>query len=244
MPLFLIAKSGGTVADASKDLVLDSRKTSLMIYDEVTLNSSATEYAHNLGYYPMVFAHFQNGSNWHPSDSVLTSFSTFKQDANKIYIENYAGGDVKLTILGNAVDNATGTGKNTATGKIKVAKEGFSANTETDIRRFQFCSGRDLFKRDPALTGTVTLTSDAKYFYEAETYITHNLGYVPYVTAIDFAGFTGIGGELPVNFSDGLNNYYYYMTSTRVYFGVSIFSKDATIDTYTFKYQIYRNKLA
>ncbi len=239
-----VAKSGGTIDDNPKDLVLDSNNTHLMIYDEQTLNSSATSYTHNLGYYPLVFAYFQDGSNWHPDNSFVAAYSRVYQDTNNVYIENNTGSNVKLFICGNAVDNASGSGKNTAIGKIKIAKSGFDADTETDIRRFQFCSGLDLVKRDSALSGTVTLTSDSGLFYEGETFITHDLGYVPMASVIDYAGFTGLGGELPLNFADGLNSYYFYMTSTRMYFGVSIFSKDPVIDTYTFKYQIYRNKIA
>lgn len=239
-----VSKFGGSVYDDKKNLVLDSDNTSLMIYDEQTLSSASTEYTHNLGYYPLVFAFFQSGSEWHPENSFAAGYSRVYQDTNKIYIENNTGGNVKLFISGNAVDNASGSGKNTATGKIRVAKDGFDANNETDIRRFQFCSGLDLIKKDTSLSGIVTLTSDSGYSYEAETYIEHNLGYVPFVSAIDYGGRTGMGGELPVNFVEGMNSYYYYITSTRVYFGVSIFSKDPIIESYIFKYQIYRNKIA
>lgn len=244
MPRARIAKSGGSVFDDPKNLVLDTNQTSLMVLYDVELSSSATEYTHNLGYYPVVFAFFQSGSIWYPAGAYPSGYSNIKQDTNKVYIENNTGGNVRLLISGNAVDNQIGGGKSTATGRMKVAKPGYNAATETDIRRFQFCSSADLFKKDESLRGTVTLTSNADYYYESETYITHNLGYVPVAFAIDFAGVTGDGGELPLTWADGLNDYYYYITSTRIYFGVSIFAKDPVVESYTFRYQIYRNKLA
>lgn len=239
-----IAKTGGSVYGDPKDLVLDSDLTSLMIYDEQTLGSTATEYSHNLGYYPLVFAFFQEGTKWHPENSFVGAYSKTKQSVNTVYIENNLGENVKLFISGNAVDNAVGSGKNTAIGRLKIAKPGYNAETETDIRRFQFCSGLDLIKKDLNLRGTITFTTDTGYSWEEEKYIEHNLGYVPLVFATDYAGTMGFGGELPLHYSEGLNNFYYYVTSTRVYFGVSNFSKYPSVETYTFQYQIYRNKIA
>lgn len=237
-----IAKTGGTINDNPKDLVFDSNYTSLMIYDEQLLGSSTTEYSHNLGYYPLVFAFFQDGANWHPENSYVGAYSKTKQNTNTVYIENNIGGNVKLFISGNAVDNSIGSGKNTASGKLKIAKPGYNIATETDIRRFQFCSGLDLFKQD--YSGTITFTTDSGYSWEEEKYITHDFGYVPLVFAIDYSGTLGLGGELPLDYSEGLNSFYYYITSTRVYFGVSIFSKDLAPETYTFKYTIFKNKVA
>lgn len=237
-----IAKNGGDIDDDPKDLVLDTDETSLMIYDDPMKGNGITSHTHNLGYYPIVFAFFEDSGKWHPQNSIAADYSNIEMDTNTIYIDNAIGQRTKLFISGNAVDNSVGSGKETATGKLRVAKDGYDAETETDIRRFQFCSGLDLFKKDTSLSGTVTFTTDDDFFWEEEKTIAHNLGYVPFATAIDSAGYLGAGGEIPLDW--GFNNFYFYLTSTNIVFGVAVFSKEPEVQAYTFKYQIYRNKVA
>lgn len=248
MPRIRIAKTGGTIDNDPKDLVLDTNYTSLMIIDEVSITGTTTTYAHNLGYIPLVEVFFGVGGNWYYHKTYVSEWMTSIVDTSTIYITDLSGNTisdlgsvtVRIVIYGNAVDNSSGSGKNTAAGKLKVAKSGYNAATETDIRRLQFASGLDLIKKDTALSGTVSFTTDDGYYWEETKEITHNLGYVPMVSVID----ASFGGELPLFYQEGLNSYEFYITSTKVYFLLFLAAKAPEIETYTFKYQIYRNKIA
>lgn len=244
MPRIIVAKTGGTIQDDEKSLSLDTNSTSLMIYQEETKTDGSTSHTHNLGYYPLVFAFFHDGSgNWHPQNSISAGFSDITQDTNTIYINNDFGQETKLFICGNAVDNSEGTGKNTAIGMLKVWKPDISIENETDIRKFQFCSGLGLFNKNDALSGSITFTTDSGTSWEEEKTVAHGLDFIPFVTAIDDSGTLGLGGELPLEYLE-INNLYYYVNATNIVFGVSISLKDPEVQTFTFRYNVYMNKIA
>ena len=232
-----IAKTGGTIADSSRSLALDTNFTSLMILNQAQVSGATTSVAHNLGYNPIVYSFFHDGSYWHASRSFGVAYSDISVDTSNIYIENGSGYTWYYFLIGNAVDNATGTGNNNATGKFKVVKSGYNISTATDIRQYQFCSGSDLFKADTGKKGTTSVTTSSSNWNPIAT-IPHNLGYVPFCLVSD----SDFGGEIPLEYGDGLWNYYYYMDSTNLYVQVSDLDMTSPA-TYNFKYQIYRNKI-
>jgi hypothetical protein len=238
MPRIRIAKTGGTINDAPKDLALDSDITSLMILTQENVAGATTQVSHGLGYYPVVYPFFSHDGFWHPGKSILVGYSDTNVDTANIYIENGSGYDWMYYLVGNAVDDQTGSGKNTASGRLKIAKSGLSTDTITDIRQFRFCSGADLFKADTAKRGSVSVTTSSGN-WEPMVAIPHNLGYVPFCSVTD----SDLGGELPLDYSSGFYNFYYKMDDTNLYIGVIDFDQVDPL-TYNFKYQVYRNKIA
>jgi len=235
-----IAKTGGTVYDATRLLSLDTNATSLMILSLGSQSGSVTTVAHNLGYYPIVYPFFNDGTYWHPGKSVLCGpYADTSVDTTNIYVSNNTSSyPWKYFLIGNSVNNATGTGNNNATGKLKVSKPGVNITTATDIRQYQFCSGADLFKADLSKKGTTSVTTSSSNWSPQVT-INHGLGYVPFCLVTD----SSLGGEVPLDYEEGYYNYFYKIDANNLYIGVVDYDHSSP-QTYNFKYQIYRNKIA
>jgi len=245
MSKFLIADNGGSINDDFKDLVLDSDLPVVMILDEVTLDGTETQYSHNLGYIPTIFGYYKDTTfspySWLPLGRGAPVQITF--DTTKVYIHNPGNYEAQLFITSNAADNQTGSGKNTASGKIKIAKSGLSVPNITDARQFVFCSSLDTLKKDLTLSsGTVTLTS-ADFTYTDEATVDHNLGYYPVVRAkiVSDPSGTWNGVELPINVqSFDYAPVLFGVSTTKVWF----FIFNVQPGDWVISYSIYRNKLA
>lgn len=243
-----VAKTEYNIDSDQKFLALDSDVGNLMIIEEVDVLGSATEHTHGLGYLPTTFEYFKYGSQWFPINSLVYNTSDtlvavdsprIEYDTNKVYFTQYNALPIKLFVSGNAADNQTGSGKNTATGKLKIAKDGLNAPDITDVRQFKFCSGLDTFKKDLTLSGNVTV-SDTTGFGKTE--VNHNLGYVPVVIARLVTNSTdGVGNNsmLPINLSlFDITPVSFYITSTKVVFFTAGYGGDFSIN-----YNLYRNKI-
>lgn len=245
----IVAATGYDIKSDQKYLTLDSDVGNLMIIDEQDLSGTDTEYTHGLGYLPTTLEFFNYGTQWFPAGSTVINTSDaypgvfspgLEYDTNKVYVSlNVDSLPIKLFISGNAADDQTGSGKNTASGKLKIAKDGLNVPDITDVRQFKFCSGLDTIKKDLALSGSVTIT--ANDFTKVE--VTHNLGYVPVVIAkIESNTYDSAvnGLMLPINLSIfDVSPVSFYITSTKIVFFV-----DAVIANFTIKYNLYRNKIA
>lgn len=248
MARMIVATTGYNINSDKRNIALDSDDTNLMIIDEQNISGSATEYTHGLGYLPTTLEFFNYGTQWFPINSLVVNTSDsypgvdspqIEYDANKVYFTQYNALPIKLFISGNSADNQTGSGKNTASGKIKLAKAGLDATTITDVRQFQFCSGLDTIKKDLTLSGSVNISANG--FTKVE--VTHNLGYSPVVIAkIESNDYDSLynGSMLPINLSIfDVTPVSFYITSTKVVFFI-----DNVIADFTINYNIYRNKIA
>ena len=249
MARMIIAKDGYDVFGDKRYLSLDSNDTNLMIIDEPLIVGGTSKYTHGLGYLPTTLEFFKYGTQWFPLGSPVYDLSDSwdvggvfaEYDTNKIYL-TYDGGteDVKIFITGNSADNQSGSGKNTVSGRLKISKSGYDAETETDIRRLQFCSGVDLIKKDLVKSGNTQVVSSVGF---AKVEISHNLGYVPIViakvTSNDYdSNFDNT--MLPFNLNPfSLSPVSFYITSSKVVFFV-----DGVIGTFNINFNLYRNKIA
>lgn len=245
----IVASTGYNVASEQKYLTLDSSVGNLMIIDDQNLAGSITEYTHGLGYLPTTLEFFNYGSQWFPINSIVYNTSDsfigvdsprIEYDTDKVYITQFNALAIKLLISGNAADDQTGSDKNTASGKLKIAKDGLNIPDITDIRQFKFCSGLDTIKKDLELSGTTSISSNGS-FNKVE--ITHNLGYTPVVIAkLETNSYDSSfdGSMLPVNLSlFDVTPISFYITATKIVFFTTGFIGDMII-----KYNLYRNKIA
>jgi hypothetical protein len=220
-----------------------------MIIEEKNIAGTDTEYTHGLGYLPTTLEFFNYGTQWFPVGSEIYSTDdtypgvyspNLEYDTNKVYItQNDDALPIKLFISGNAADDQIGSGKNTASGKLKIAKPGLDVENITDVRQFQFCSGLDTIKKDLTLSGSVTISPVAGF---SKIEVTHNLGYVPVVIAkiesndYDY-GYNG--AMLPVGLSIfDVTPVSFYITTAKI-----VFFTDNADSTFNIKYNLYRNKL-
>jgi hypothetical protein len=242
-----IAKEGYTVEDDLRFLSLDTNYSSLMIIAEASVAGTATEYTHGLGYLPTTIEFFKFGTQWFPMDSAiydlddnlyLTYAPKIEFDSNKAYFYNPDELPIKLFISGNSADNSIGSGKNTAFGKIKVAKDGQDV-TATDVRQYKFCSGLDTIKKDLALSGTAQIVGDGTF---KKVEVSHNLGYVPIVTArISSNTYDSAfnGRYLPQNWQTyDFVPISFYITTTKIVFFT--YNQPVTVNI---TFNLYRNKI-
>ena len=249
MARLIVAKDGYNITSDRRYLLIDSDLTNLMIIEEKDISGGTASYSHNLGYLPTTFEFFKYGTQWFPvgspiydtSDSWVAGGVNIEYDTNTIYFTyEWINSDVKLFITGNSADNQTGSGKNTAIGKLKIAKDGFSIDEITDVRQFSFCSGLDTLKKDIGLSGITTIEGDGTF---TKKEITHNLGYVPVVIARLSSNTYNSGLDntmLPINLTAfDLTPVSFYITSTKI-----VFFTENVVGNFTIKYNLYRNKIA
>lgn len=259
MPIFKIAKPGGSVTDAEKNLVFTSNRPCIIEIQSGTQAVSTTaEITHNLGYVPgfvafnrVPVATFPDdipNNSWTPCIGRFQNYpdgASIQADTSKIYLETYeqydyddeeyykVPTDIFYSIWANSVTNATGTGNNNVSGKMKIAKTGQSV-AGTDARQYVFFSGKSVYKQNIALSGTKSVYINSEF---AIGEITHNLGYVPIVFATDLES----GSRIP--YALNFLTITYYITTTKVYF--VIWNLGDTIDgTFDFKYKILMDKIA
>lgn len=234
-----ISKTGGNAeTDAIKDLVLTSDKACMieLLSGSQTITGT-TEITHGLGYIPSYFV-FTKGRNLADTeDAWYVKYLGTRIDTSKLYIDLYEGETSEVIyyiIYGNRQDNAVGTGNSNVTGKLKISKDGYDAETETDIRNMKFVSGKNVTKIDTALSGSVTSAIATDDITAIE--ITHNLGYFP----ICYVSSSTYGQTLPI--AEPIQTDY-YVTTTKLVITVYDLSGEPTYNE-TFKYIITRDKIA
>lgn len=254
MAILKIAKPGVSVSDAEKDLVFTSgRNCSIELFEgyvDVTTDEfgyGQNTFTHNLGYRPQYFCFVRdplNTENWYPNQDGYMGCSV-AADTTKLYFTiNYKEVNstyrVRYSIHANQLENGTGTGNSNVSGKLRIAKPGFDASTETDARNMKFFSGKNVYKVDSTLSGSTSLLIDD--FINFKT-ITHNLGYVPMVFILNDSDYdiSDFGQMLPSGFGDGLS---YYINSTEFVIIAEDLFGGTPPHTKTFKYKILRDKIA
>lgn len=244
-----VAKSGYSVDDGEEHLAFTSDRNCIMEFASglVDINTDGSGYAttsvtHNLGYRPGYYGFVRDAlhtDRWYPhnggSPTLLTSVDTTKLYFTVNYEEPSALYKVFYTIWGNQQNDAEGSGNNNVSGKIRVAKPGYNARTETDLRNMRFASGHNIPKIDENLSGSITRMIDTGDITVIT--INHSLGYVPvvYVLAETY-------GQMLPSSSFAFPSFNYYITSTQVVIEVADFSGDPFYDC-TFKYKILRDKI-
>ena len=257
MSRMIVARTGGTIDDATKDLAFDSASNYMIILDEVDgtsveaplseVGGGIFEYTHNLGYKPN-FYHFQESSAGLWSRPYESGTGGSRSDNNKIYISTSDPiQNVHLIIWANSNDGSIGTGRNNATGRLKIAKSGYSAS-DTDLRRFVFTSGEGtlIIKEKKSVTVTANTSYDSGYdgyIWNDTVEYAHGLDYVPQV--IVFSG----GIQIPTSVHlPGLGNYWldFSVDNQKVYLTFSGATIDNDFDGIekTFDMQILFNKIA
>lgn len=240
MAIVKIAKPGGTVDDANKELVFNSDLNYMIFLEERTDTSNGSgilEFNHNLGYIPAFysFEEFSTGE-WRPP------FNNAWADTTKIHIETSDPSTrVRTIIFGNSQSNATGSGNSNVTGQFRVAKTGFDAKTSTDLRQFNFVSGGGTFKLKEQVTIEVSVTSANGTF---TTSYAHGLSYVPQVycllydtTGVSLPFFASQGAGVAAEFS-------FTVDSTNI--TCEVFNQDGAVSspsTVTFKAHILYDKI-
>jgi hypothetical protein len=191
MARLIVAKTGGTIDDDVKDLAFDSDENYMVILEEridTADGSGNLEITHNLGYLPS-FYHFYESSAGVWERQLESGLGGAYTDTTKIYIQTPSASQrVKTVIWGNSQDNAVGTGRTNATGKLRIAKDGYDATIDTDLRRFKFASSGGVFKISEKKTLSITVTGSGTFTKQ----YAHGLGYVPQVYV--FAG----GLQIPI----------------------------------------------
>lgn len=184
--IFKVAKTNGSINDVSKNLALDSGVDYMKILTERTDTSNASnmlEITHNLGYLPAFYTFFE-GSDGRWYRQLSSGLGGSYADTSKIYIETDEPSQrVRTVIFANSQNNEVGTGNDNATGKLRIAKDGYNADEETDLRRFKFISSGGVFKIKEKKTFNVEVTADTG---EDIVSYAHGLGYTPQVYV--FAG--------------------------------------------------------
>lgn len=236
--VFKIAKPGGNAlidSDAELSFTSDLPCMIEMLSGSQTITGTI-EITHGLGYIPSYFV-FTKGRNLADTeDAWYVKYLGTRVDETKLYIDLYEGEtseDIFYIIYGNRQDNAVGTGNDNVSGNLRVAKLGYDAETETDVRNMVFISGKNVTKIDPDLSGSVTKTIATNDFTVIE--ITHNLGYFP----ICYVMFSTFGQTLPIAEPVQFD---YYVTTTKLV----IYAADFTGETPysgTFKYKITRDRI-
>ena len=196
---------------------------------------------HNLGYYPSVIMFekgFYDSTYWYASTgydwkvtTTRINFNLTGYDANTTYYFHYR-------ISGNRQDNAVGSGNNNVTGKIRIAKTGYDAETEQDARNMQFFSGANILKIDEDLSDSVTQQVGLLAPFPTVITIPHNLGYPP--VAMVLLNDTGKISPSIDALYDGFSMYH-YVDSTNLY--IEVQAEGETTPVWTFKYKITRDNI-
>lgn len=256
MAKLIIAKKNGSITDSEKDLAMTSDRSCMMeIFSgtvDITTDGSgfgSAEVTHNLGYRPLYYCFVRDPlstGDWYPQGDGYMALGN-SVDTTKLYLsidykEASSTYKVYYSIFGNQQENGVGTGNNNVTGKIKIAKSGYDASTETDARNMQFFSGKNVYKVDPALSGSTSVTVND--FIVTKT-IPHNLGYVPIAFVLNNSsyGSSTYGQMAPSTLgSPGMT---YYVNSTNLVIVIEDYvSGGSPSFDMGFKYKIMRDKIA
>jgi hypothetical protein len=213
-PIFKIAKSGQDATSLDqKDLVFDINNNYLVILEERTDRSNASsnlEITHSLGYIPAFYTFFKDVSTGKWYRQLQSGLDGNYADTSKIYIKTDDPNQyVRTVIFGNSQSDAVGSGRNNVSGKLRIAKPGYDAKVDTDLRRFKFASGGGVFKIKEKKKLTVTVNLDGMGMSDDSVSYAHGLGYVPQVSvflysatpsAIQIPLFDFLGAGMSVGF--------------------------------------------
>lgn len=249
MAVLLVAKKGkDALSGAEKDLAFSSNRSCMIEMfsglAELTTDGDGNgtlEITHNLGYVPAFFV-FEKGYidtlYWYPKYIMEVYATTTKLVIKAVYLDANTTYNIFYIIYGNRQDDATGSGNNNVTGKIRISKTGYDAETEQDVRNMRFISGKNVPKIDPDLSGSITEIINRDYPYPTTITIPHNLGYVP----ICFVFNSDLGKMLPYTVPlYGGDFMLYYIDNTNLYIDAR---SGEDPESETFKYIILRDKIA
>ena len=130
--------------------------------------------------------------------------------------------------------------------KIKIAKPGFNAITETDPDNLIFSSDYNTFKYDISGNTALTIPTTVGDNSGEETIVTHDLGYIPFFVCFinDAPSFPTRWYALPFSFADAgvYDHRFVYATTTQLIFRYenSGFGIDIDVSLY---YKVFKNNL-
>jgi hypothetical protein len=245
-PFFRVAVRGGdALADAQKDLAFDAGLNYMIILEERTDTSDGSNdltINHGLGYIPAFYTFFNDGSGkWYRQ--IESGLGGSYADSSNIYIKtDNPSQQVRTVIFANSQDDSVGSGRNNASGRLRVAKPGYDAEIDTDLRRFRFASGGGVFKIKENKEIIVTVNVDGDGNSDDEITYAHGLGYVPQVYV--FLG----GQQIPIfQFIAAGMSYSVDFTIDSTNLTVKVISSGDILtdgDQFTFNVQILLDKIA
>jgi len=269
MAVIKVAKTGGAVTDEEKDLAFTSDRDCLIEFARgtssiTTSGSGSVNITNTLGYLCNYFVFVRdpdNTSRWFPMNCDFSLnpdvifgdakiINTYLTTSNLVVTVNHSYETSKTfnlfyIIHSNTPDNLTGTGKDNVSGKVRVAKPGYDASTETDARNMQFYSGKNV--PQPIIEDSDSLTIGARpdpldeyVFTLATKTITHNLGYVPVAYVFDTDGAMFPAQRVEARGADNLI-LNYYVTSTQLV--IAVMNPASFSQTCNFKYKIMKDKI-
>lgn len=129
---------------------------------------------------------------------------------------------------------------------IKIAKPGHNVLNTSNPNNLKFSSDYNTLKYHLSGTGQLHVLNPSMFEYNVTGFITHNLGYYPF--AVVYAKDDLMSNYEPLGHwqagSGAYRQFYFYMTTTRLYFVVTGFSMSGTDDYLVdFYYKIFRNNL-
>ena len=246
MARLAIAEPGGNaMTDADKDLVFTTDLDYMIILSERTDTSDGSNNLtinHGLGYIPAFYTFFNDGTGkWYRQ--LETGLGGSYADTSNIYIStDNPNQQVRTVIFANSQDNSIGSGRNNASGKLRIAKFGYDAEKDTDLRRFLFASGGGVFKIKEKKAMTVTVHLNGSGDSDDSVSYAHGLGYVPQVyvflfgTQIPIFVFEAAGISYSVDFTIDATNLTVHVASS----GYALVDGD----TFNFNAQILLDKIA
>ena len=250
MAKLLIAKRGGdALVDAEKDLAFTSARACLIELQIGTIaittdgSGNASAYVeHNLGYYPSVIMFekgFLDSTYWHASTGYDWKVTTARINFNLVGYDPSTTYYFHYRISGNRQDNAVGSGNNNVSGRLRISKAGYDAETEQDARNMQFFSGANVIKVDDNLSDSVTRQIGLNYPFPTVITIAHNLGYPP-VCFVLLETTGKISPSIDALY-DGFQ-LFHYVDSSNLY--IEVQAEGVETPTWTFKYKITRDRIA
>jgi hypothetical protein len=248
MPRLTIAKTGFDAETGdSKNQSFDSRDTCLIEFDSAQLNLTTDgsgninhTITHNLGYVPE-FDFFQESTvgalsgYWIPAAYNFNVYATTTQLVITTNLTPDTTYKVFYKIYSNRVDNAVGTGNNAVSGRLRISKNTYNAETEQDPRNMEFFSGKSVQKLDLDLSGSISGTTNGSGYLLLET--DHNLNYVPELYTL----WQEQGETLPYLLI-GFGTPLLLPLISNTKFRVEVYNSIPNT-THTFKYKILRDKI-
>lgn len=248
-PIGINAETG-----AEKDLSMTSDRSCIVElfsgYVDITTDEfgfGSTEFTHNLGYIPAYYCFVRDPlatGNWYTHQDGYMACGT-SVDTTKLYMGIYykeASSTYKVfySIWGNRQDDGEGSGNNNVSGNIRISKDGYDAEKETDARNMKFFSGKNTFKVDKTLSGSCSVTINDSVIFKT---IPHNLGYVPVAFVLNDSSYGISGGQMLPNVGGSINMSYYVNSTNLVIVIEDLISAGSPPFNMTFKYKILRDKI-
>ncbi len=243
-----IAKGGQDVYAGANNLIFDSNYSTLNVYKDSHSNGflnvpadGVVSVFHGLGYSPQIDGFVKQGAWWYPAFAGIQYLKMWT-DTNNAYFKMVGGSGyykVFYNIFGNTPDNATGSGKNTATGNLRIAKAGKNIDITSDLRDMALDTGVNVLKRDVNMSQSASYIGDANGSSVSLTF-NHNYGYPPIVYGI--VSDSNFAGNMLLPFASVMSVYEFKVNSTQIIFTMENWEENSS-GNLTVHFMLFKDKL-